>query len=309
MENQKELILQFINFKVDKVISELKMDIEKAFQRDFYLKPEDVEPLISKVFTGEEKSGGQSGNIDALHNLNLVLKQSTNQKELIEGFFASLSELTNYIGFFIFKGDYSICYAAKGSGNRPQKDFKIKKIIFMEPKKLSDPIFPEELKSLLNQEKTIAIPLFIKYKQAGFFVFELKESGNEKLFEVATSMFERELNLLPLKTHGEMKTQQFKTMEKKQESAKPAASGEEDPLLKKARRYANALASDIKLYNEDKIKQGLVKGHLRELLKEDIEKSYQAFREKYPDKQRFPDSIFNDALVKFVAKGNPDLLK
>ena len=179
----------------------------------------------------------------------------------------------------------------------------------MEPKKLSDPIFPEELKSLLNQEKTIAIPLFIKYKQAGFFVFELKESGNEKLFEVATSMFERELNLLPLKTHGEMKTQQFKTMEKKQESAKPAASGEEDPLLKKARRYANALASDIKLYNEDKIKQGLVKGHLRELLKEDIEKSYQAFREKYPDKQRFPDSIFNDALVKFVAKGNPDLLK
>lgn len=310
MDDKRDLILQFVNFKLDKLISELKMEMEKIFEKDFYVKPEEVETLAKKLFEKPQQIAS-GGTIEPLYTLNHLLKNSTNQKELIENFFATLFDFTNYIGFFIFKGENAICYAAKGKGDKPQKDFKIKKTIFMETKNISDAIFPEELKSFFNQENTIAIPLLIKFKQAGFFVFELKEKENFKLFEVATSMFERELNILPLKAQEELKTQQFKTVEQKpQPQVAPTPSkAEEDPVMKKARRYVNALASDIKLYNEEKIKEGLAKGNLKELLKEDIEKSYQAFRERYPDKNKFPDSMFEEALVKFIAKGNPDLLK
>ncbi len=309
MDTKKDLILQFINFKLDKLVSELKMEVEKIFEKDFYVKTEEVEPLIKKLL--EETNLPSSGTaIDPLYNLNLSLKNSTNQKELIENFFSTLFDFTNYIGFFIFKGENAICYAAKGKGDKPQKDFKIKKIIFMERRELSDPIFPDELKSFFNLETSIAVPLLIKFKQAGFFVFELKQKDDYKLFEVATSMFERELNLLPLKTQEEIKTQQFKTVEQKTQTPAPSTTTtEDDPVLKKAKRYVNALASDIKLYNEEKVKEGIAKGNLKELLKEDIEKSYSAFREKYPDKNKFPDSLFEEALIKFVAKGNPDLLK
>ncbi|BBB32560.1 hypothetical protein TTHT_1020 [Thermotomaculum hydrothermale] len=311
MEAKKDLILQFINFKLDKLISEFKIEIEKIFQKDFYISEEEIEPLINKILAQTQGASNISTSIDPLYNLNLALKNSTNQKELIENFFSSLFNLTNYIGFFIFKGNNAICYAAKGQGNKPQKDFKINKIIFMEPKKLSDPIFPDNLKAFFNLESTIAIPLLIKYKQAGFFIFELNNKEDFKLFEIATSMFERELNLLPLKNQEDIKTQQFKTVEQppKTETPSTPSKAEEDPVMKKAKRFVNALASDIKLYNEEKIKEGLEKGNLKELLKEDIEKSYQAFREKYPDKNKFPDSLFEEALIKYVAKGNPDLLK
>ncbi len=309
MDTKKELILQFINFKLDKLISELKMEVEKIFEKDFNVKADEIEPLIKKIFDQQGETSSTNA-IDPLYSLNIALKNSTNQKELIENFFSNLSNFANYIGFFIFKGENAICYAARGKGEKPQKDFKIKKVFFMETKKLSEPIFPDELKSLFNLNSSIAIPLLIKFKQAGFFIFELKEQEDYKLIEIATSMFERELNLLPLKTQEEIKTQQFKTGEvKTKPSYQQTSSTSDDPVMKKAKRYVNALASDIKLYNEAKVKEGIEKGNLRELLKEDIEKSYAAFREKYPDKNKFPDSLFEEALVKFLANGNPDLLK
>ncbi len=309
MDEKKDLILQFINFKLDKLVSELKIEMEKIFSKDFYVKADEVEPLIKKLLTGANNTP-VSNSVDPLYTLNIALKNSTNQKELIENFFGIMFDYTNYIGFFIFKGDNAICYAAKGKGEKPQKDFKIKKVIFMESKELSDPIFQDDLRNFFNPELSIAIPLFIKFKQAGFFLFELKQKDDYKLLEVATSMFERELNILPLKTQEGIKTQHLQTVEQKTQ-AKTTTSGnkQEDPVIKKAQRFANALASDIKLYNEEKIKEGLVKGNLKELLQDDIEKSYTAFRERYPDKNKFPDSLFEEALIKYVAKGNADLLK
>ncbi len=305
MDKRKETIVEFINLKIDQLLTELKIEIEKILQRDFSLKTDDIEPLLKQLaFKDSEGVGG----VEPLYQLNLILKQSVNQKELIEGFFSTLNEYSRYMGFFIFKGDFAICYAAMGEGNRPRKDFKIKKPIFMEPSRLTEDIFPQDLISLFDISKTIAIPLLIKYKQAGFFIFEMKDVKQQKIFEIATSMFERELNLLPLKSQGEIKTHHLKTVEKKEEH-KVEKNGVEDPVMKKAKRFANALASDIKLYNEEKIKQGIETGNLRELLKEDIEKSYAAFRERYPDKNKFPDSIFEDALIKYVANGNKDLLK
>ncbi len=307
MDKRKELIMQFVNFKLDNLLSELKMEIENAFKKDFYLKEEEIEPLIKKIFSQQTPSTSNTS-IDILYDLNQSLKASVSQKELIEVFFNTLSTLTDYIGFFIFKGNNAICYAAKGKGEKPQRDYKMSKIIFLETKKISDNAIPEEFRAFFNPETTILVPLLIKFKQAGFFVFELQNEEESKLVEIATSMFERELNLLPLKTQEEIKTQHFKQQEKPAPS-QPQKTGEMDAELKKARRFANALASDIKLYNEDKVKEGLEKGNLKELLKEDIEKSYEAFRERYPDKERFPDSIFEEALIKYVAKGNASLLK
>ncbi len=325
MNDKKDLILQFINYKVDQLITNLKMEIENVFHKDFLLTPDEVQPLIDKVLADTEAKASTSnevGLLNALSQLDTALKQAGNQKELIETLFAFLDDFAAYIGFFIFKGNNAVCYAAKGSGNKPQKDMKIKKEVFLKPVKVEDENFPRELKEFFPEGKTVAIPLLIKFKQAGFFVFEMLSEDYLKLGELAASIFERELTLLPLKTHGELKTQQFKTMEqpKPQPTPKAEASKKEpfpspstpvsddDPVMKKAKRYVNALASDIKLYNREKIEKGLKEGNLRELLKEDIEKSYEAFRERYPDKEKFPDSLLEEALVKYVANGNPDLL-
>ena len=323
MNDKKDLILQFINFKVDQLITNLKMEIENVFHKDFLLKPEEVQPLIDKILADMPSAAAPSqeiGLLDALSQLDSALKQAGNQKELIETLFAFLDDFAAYIGFFIFKGNNAVCYAAKGSGNKPQKDMKIKKAVFLKPVKPEDGEFPEELKQFFTEGKTIAIPLLIKFKQAGFFVFEMLSEDYLKLGELAASIFERELTLLPLKTHGELKTQQFKTMEKPEppkpaQEPKPATAAapkkttsDDDPVMKKVKRYVNALASDIKLYNREKIEKGLKEGNLRELLAEDIERSYQAFRERYPDKDKFPDSLLEEALIKYVANGNPDLL-
>jgi hypothetical protein len=72
-----------------------------------------------------------------------------------------------------------------------------------------------------------------------------------------------------------------------------------------ARRLARAIASDLSLYNEEKILEGLQSDNLYDALKEEIEEGRELFKSRVtPDlfEKNFYDRAIIDLLVK--AKGH-----
>ena len=75
-----------------------------------------------------------------------------------------------------------------------------------------------------------------------------------------------------------------------------------------ARRFARLLISEIKLYNEARVKQGREHNTIYELLKEDIDRSYQLFKERIPAEVRNHTDYFTQALVSILAEGRESSL-
>jgi len=69
-----------------------------------------------------------------------------------------------------------------------------------------------------------------------------------------------------------------------------------------ARRFARLLVSEIKLYNESKVQQGLRNKNLADSLRDEIAEA----RSKYKKRMAGDDmqSYFNDALVEILANGD-----
>ena len=85
-------------------------------------------------------------------------------------------------------------------------------------------------------------------------------------------------------------------------------SDEERRLHNDARRFARLLVSEIKLYNEQKVREGRLEGDLYERLREDIDRSRQMY-----DKRVFPAvatryDYFHQELVNTLAEGDPSKL-
>jgi hypothetical protein len=81
-----------------------------------------------------------------------------------------------------------------------------------------------------------------------------------------------------------------------------------DPETRKkheeAQRFARLLVSEIKLYNEAKVKQGQKSRDLYDLLRDDIERSRQLYRERVAESIRGNTNYFNDELVRILAEGD-----
>lgn len=71
-----------------------------------------------------------------------------------------------------------------------------------------------------------------------------------------------------------------------------------------AMRFARLLVSEIKLYNEAKVQQGRTSRDLYELMKDDIERSRQLYKERVPEPIRATTNYFNDELVRILADGD-----
>jgi hypothetical protein len=81
-----------------------------------------------------------------------------------------------------------------------------------------------------------------------------------------------------------------------------------DPETRKkheeAQRFARLLVSEIKLYNEAKVKQGQKTRNLSDLLRDDIERSRQLYRERVAENIRVSTNYFNDEIVRILAEGD-----
>ena len=75
-----------------------------------------------------------------------------------------------------------------------------------------------------------------------------------------------------------------------------------------ARRLARLLVTEIKLYNEEQVEQGRLKGNVYALLREDVDRSRQIFEDRIDDEVRGTKAYFHEACVRILAGGDPSVL-
>lgn len=80
-------------------------------------------------------------------------------------------------------------------------------------------------------------------------------------------------------------------------------SEEDKKLHERARRLAKALASDLVLYNQDKVEEGLRNGTLAKLLGSEIRRSWEYYCQQIPKHIVDGTDYFKDQLNKTVGKG------
>ena len=78
----------------------------------------------------------------------------------------------------------------------------------------------------------------------------------------------------------------------------------DDPERKKARKLARLVVSEIKLYNEKLVAEGLAAGDLYTRLKEPIDQSLIVFRRRIPEAVRAEFDYMHDELVRQLAGGD-----
>ena len=86
----------------------------------------------------------------------------------------------------------------------------------------------------------------------------------------------------------------------------PIDVGEEERRLHNdARRFARLLVSEIKLYNEPKVKEGRSHGDLYDRLREDIDRSRQMYNKRVAPPVAARHDYFHQELVNTLAEGDP----
>ncbi|MGQ9665654.1 MAG: hypothetical protein ACUVUH_10055, partial [bacterium] len=87
-------------------------------------------------------------------------------------------------------------------------------------------------------------------------------------------------------------------------SPPPVEMSEEDKKWhERARRLAKALASDLVLYNQEKVEQGLREGTLIQLLGSEIRRSWEYYCQQIPKHIIENSDYFKEQLNKIVGKG------
>jgi hypothetical protein len=85
-------------------------------------------------------------------------------------------------------------------------------------------------------------------------------------------------------------------------------SEEEKRLHNDARRFARLLVSEIKLYNEEKVREGRSEGNIYERLREDIDRSRQMYDKRVAPPVAARYDYFHQELVNTLAEGDPSKL-
>ncbi len=88
----------------------------------------------------------------------------------------------------------------------------------------------------------------------------------------------------------------------------PLAIATGDERREEARRFAQLLVSEIKLYNERAVLEGREGGNLYARLKEDIDRSRQMYNDRIPEDVRGSSNFFYEELVRILAEGRAEAL-
>lgn len=83
----------------------------------------------------------------------------------------------------------------------------------------------------------------------------------------------------------------------------PRLSEDDKKWQERARRLAKALASDLVLYNQDKVERGLQDGSLAQLLGSEIRRSWEYYCQQIPKHIVESTDFFKEQLNKIVGKG------
>jgi len=312
-----EKLANFINTKIEQNVQDYKKEISEIPVRGQSVSPQELERMLETLKGAEEQDKGYLA--EAMARLGGIEDEWANisdQISLIESFLKICGDFCDYNGFFIFKGDGANCYDATPHRVFPQKSMTMKLERFSKVMTLADSPLPDDIKSQFEGISDVyVLPLKLKFKPAGFVLTVLSESGLLDFMKTVVTIMSRELTLMPYKAKALLASKP-KAAAGTPASASRASTGSRASIssigmespLERAIRYAKLLASEIKLYNDKAVSKGLEEGGLRNLLSVDIERSYNSFRERFPNSEEIPDRIFDEALIEYVADGNADLL-
>jgi hypothetical protein len=88
----------------------------------------------------------------------------------------------------------------------------------------------------------------------------------------------------------------------------PLAPADEEEKRAEARRFAQLLVNEIKLYNEQAVQEGRAEGNLYRRLKEEIDLSRQMYEERIPETDRAGSDFLYEELVRILANGHAEAL-
>jgi hypothetical protein len=90
--------------------------------------------------------------------------------------------------------------------------------------------------------------------------------------------------------------------------AGPLAPRDDGERQAEARRFAQLLVSEIKLYNERAVEEGRAQGNLYRRLKQEIDLSRQVYEERIPESVRAGNDFLHEELVRILADGRAEAL-
>jgi DNA-binding response OmpR family regulator len=111
---------------------------------------------------------------------------------------------------------------------------------------------------------------------------------------VAVELSDREKSELENNRKTIKQDEQWKTDSK--------AAGEESEAHVKARRFARLIVSDIALYNQERVEEGVRNDGFYELLEEDIQEGRALYEQRIPPEIRNSTSYLDDAFEELISK-------
>lgn len=334
MENNVKKMVEYINYMIIKNIELLKNDLTIKESADI--------ERISELMIQTESIQRSDADIDFhiyLSNFNKSIEETSNQNEMIKKFRDFISNLADYSGFFVLKNDKAVCFDVYPEDSSITRGYSFDFLNMDDDYcSLENSSLPNSVKDIFNGFKNVYVfPIHVKYKHSGYVIASLKELSSVNIIRVAISILSREFTLLPLKAKLKSNIQndtssqshvqetqpqpqpqpqnsEHKTIEVQDDgeivitnSVSGSYAGDEDELTR-AKKYAKLLVDELELYNKKAVDKGRMKGSLKSLLKSDIERSYESFRHRFGNSDKVPDEIFEQAILMYLAKGNPDLL-
>lgn len=88
----------------------------------------------------------------------------------------------------------------------------------------------------------------------------------------------------------------------------PLAPPDDDERRAEAKRFAELLVSEIKLYNERAVEEGRAEGNLYKRLKQEIDLTRQIYEQRIPAAVREGNDYLREELVRILAGGRPEAL-
>jgi CheY-like chemotaxis protein len=88
----------------------------------------------------------------------------------------------------------------------------------------------------------------------------------------------------------------------KEECDIPRVEAADPEAVEKARRFARIIVSDIALYNQDAVKEGLRAGTFYELLKNDIDEGRELYERRIPDNIKAKKDFYREAFENFTSQ-------
>jgi hypothetical protein len=90
--------------------------------------------------------------------------------------------------------------------------------------------------------------------------------------------------------------------------AQPTQFKASEELHKVAQRVARTIVSDIKIYNPQKIEQGIAQKNLYDLLKKEFDSSIKTYEERADPQVRAESNYLYEYIVKSLCNGDPSVL-